>query len=85
MIDRNLGVLLIPLCDRLLGAVTPQVTGRSEIPPEQPTPRPDALRGEATAESIDESGGMNPGAAPAMAAQAGGGRATAARLDGGKK
>jgi hypothetical protein len=81
MIDRNLGVLLIPPCDRLLGAVAPQVTGR----PEELTPHPDASRGGAPAESIDECGGMNPGATPAMAAQAGGGQAPAARLDGAKK
>jgi hypothetical protein len=85
MIDRNLGVLLIPPCDRLLFAVEPQVTGRSDILPEQPTPHPEASRGEAPAESVDEGGGMNPGTAPAMAAQACGSRAPAARLDGGKK
>jgi hypothetical protein len=72
MIDRNLGVLLIPPHDRVLAADTPQA-GRSHTPQEQPMPQHGASRGEATAESIDESAGaMNPDAAPAPLALAGG-------------
>jgi hypothetical protein len=85
MLDRNLGVLLIPPCDRVLTADVPQTTGRSHIPPEEPTPHPDASRGKGPAESIDESGGMNPGAALALTAQGGGRHAPPARLDEEKK
>lgn len=70
MIDRNLGVLLIPPHDHVSAAGEPQATRRSHIPPEQPIPHPNGSRGEAPAESIDKSGSKtDPRDAPSRAPQ----------------